>query len=87
MGGRQSTECPFSLLREAIGFNHRDRNWGSSATFSARRAIMALEIVFLGALVLLTGLIFAILNWHYRDRRKGKITEQIVRDRYEHDRT
>jgi hypothetical protein len=49
---------------------------------------MGLEIIyFIGALILLIGLIYATLNWHYRDRRRDKITEQIVRDRYEHDRT
>lgn len=32
---------------------------------------MGLEIIyFLGALILLIGLIYATLNWHYRDRRK-----------------
>jgi heme/copper-type cytochrome/quinol oxidase subunit 2 len=38
----------------------------------------------IGAFILLVALIFATLNWQYRDRRKDKIAEQVVRDRYEH---
>jgi hypothetical protein len=44
-------------------------------------------IYFIGALILLAALIYASLNYHYRDRRKSKIADQIVRDRYEHNRT
>ena len=47
-----------------------------------------MEIVyFIGALILLTALIYGTLNYHYRDRRKSKVADQIVRDRYEHNRT
>jgi hypothetical protein len=44
------------------------------------------EIVFgLGALVLLTALIFGVLQYPYRDRRAVQIGEEIVRDRYRKD--
>ena len=47
-----------------------------------------MEIVyFIGAFVLLVGLIYGTLQYHYRDRLKDKRTDQIVRDRYEHNRT
>jgi hypothetical protein len=47
-----------------------------------------MEIVFfIGAFVLLAALIYGTLNWHYRDRRRDRMTDQLVRDRYEHDRT
>jgi hypothetical protein len=47
-----------------------------------------MEIVyFIGALILLTALIHASLQNHYRDRRKSAVADQIVRDRYEHNRT
>jgi hypothetical protein len=47
-----------------------------------------MEIVFfIGALVLLSALIYGTLNYHYRDRRRSKVGDQIVRDRYEHNRT
>jgi hypothetical protein len=39
---------------------------------------------FIGALILLTALIYGSLHYHYRDRRKRKVANQIVRDRYEH---
>jgi hypothetical protein len=44
-----------------------------------------MEIVyFIGSFTLLTALIYGALNYHYRDRRKSKIADQIVRDRFEH---
>ncbi len=47
-----------------------------------------MEIVyFIGALILLATLIYGTLNYHYRDRTKAKVADQIVRDRYRHDRT
>jgi hypothetical protein len=47
-----------------------------------------MEIVyFIGALILLTALIYGSLQYHYRDRRKSRVADQIVRDRYEHNRT
>jgi hypothetical protein len=47
-----------------------------------------MEIVYLiGALILLTALIYASLNYHYRNRRIQKMADQVVRDRYEHNRT
>jgi hypothetical protein len=44
-------------------------------------------VYFIGAFVLLVAMIYGTLNWHYRDRRKDGMTDQIVRDRYEHNRT
>jgi len=47
-----------------------------------------MEIVyFIGALILLTALIYGSLQYHYRDRRKSRVADQIVRDRYERNRT
>ncbi len=44
-----------------------------------------MEIVFfIGAFVLLVALFYGTLNWHFRDRRRGRMTDQMVRDRYEH---
>jgi hypothetical protein len=47
-----------------------------------------MEIVyFIGAFVLLSALIYGSLNYRYRDRRKSKVADQIIRDRYQHNRT
>ena len=44
-----------------------------------------MEIVyFIGALILLTALIYGSLNYRYRDKCKSKVADPIVRDRYEH---
>jgi hypothetical protein len=46
------------------------------------------EIVyFIGAVILLAALIYGSLNYHYRSRVQRKATDQIVLDRYEHNRT
>ena len=42
---------------------------------------------FIGALVLLVALFYGTLNWHFRHRRRDRMTDQIVRDRYEHNQT
>ncbi len=52
----------------------------------AKEVIMEIA-VFIGAFVLLVALFYGTLNWHFRDKRQDKITDQIVRDRYEHTRT
>ena len=44
-------------------------------------------IYFIGAFILLTALIYRTVQYHYRNRLKDKRTDQIVRDRYEHNRT
>jgi len=44
-------------------------------------------VFFIGAFVLLAALIYGTLNWPYRNRRRDRMTDQLVRDRYEHDRT
>lgn len=47
-----------------------------------------MEIVyFVGALVLLSALIYGTLNWHYRTRRQKQVSDQIVRDRYRNNET
>jgi hypothetical protein len=39
-----------------------------------------MEVVFfIGPLILLTALIYGSLHYHYRDRRKSKVADQIVR--------
>jgi hypothetical protein len=59
-----------------------------SVTVRANGKGNAMEIVyFIGAVILLAALIYGTLNYHYRDRRKDKVADQIVRDRYEHNRT
>jgi hypothetical protein len=41
------------------------------------------EIVcFVGALILLAALIYRTLDYHFRDKRRARMTDQIVRDRY-----
>jgi hypothetical protein len=44
-------------------------------------------LYFFGAFLLLVALIYGTLNYHYRDKRMSKVADQIVRDRYEHNRT
>ncbi|WP_166299162.1 hypothetical protein [Bradyrhizobium sp. 2S1] len=41
--------------------------------------------VFVGASILLVALIYATLNARYRNRRKDKLTDQMIRDRSSHD--
>jgi hypothetical protein len=48
---------------------------------------MEIVIYFIGPFILLTALIYGSLQYHYRNRRKSKIADQVVRDRYEHNRT
>jgi hypothetical protein len=47
-----------------------------------------MEIVyFIGAFLLLSALIYGSLHTTGRNRHRRKVTDQIVRDRYEHNRT
>jgi hypothetical protein len=47
---------------------------------------MGLEIVyFIGAFLLLAGLIYGTLSWRYRDRAAVRAAEQITRRRYRRD--
>jgi hypothetical protein len=47
-----------------------------------------MEIVyFIGALVLLSALIYGTLTWHLRSRRQRQVSDQIVRDRYRNNET
>jgi len=49
---------------------------------------MGLEIVYgVGALILLTALIFGVLQYHYRDRRAAQVGGEIARERYERNET
>jgi hypothetical protein len=55
---------------------------------TTQEANMGLEIVYaVGALLLLTALIFGVLQYHYRDRRAVRVGEEIVRERYERNET
>jgi hypothetical protein len=46
-----------------------------------------MEIVyFIGAMILLTALIYGTLNYRFRDK-KNKIADQVVRDRYHRNET
>jgi hypothetical protein len=47
-----------------------------------------MEIVyFIGAFILLAALIYGLLNSHLSNRRLRKVSDRIVRDRYEHNQT
>jgi hypothetical protein len=49
---------------------------------------MGLEAVyFVGALVLLTAMIYAVLSYHYRDRAADRIGEEVTRERYRRNET
>ena len=49
---------------------------------------MGLEaLYFVGALILLAGLIYAPLSWHYRNRAADRVGEDIVRARYKRNET
>ncbi|MCP3416107.1 hypothetical protein NLM16_18575 [Bradyrhizobium brasilense] len=52
------------------------------------RMDMGLEIIYgIGALVLLTALIFGVLQHHFRSRRAVQAGEEVVRDRYKRNET
>ncbi len=44
-------------------------------------------VYFVGVFLFLVALIYGTLDYHYRDKRRDRVTNQIVRDRYEHNRT
>lgn len=49
---------------------------------------MTFEVVYgAGALILLTALIFGVLQYRYRDRRAVRIGGKIARERYERNET
>jgi hypothetical protein len=49
---------------------------------------MGLEIVYgIGALVLLTALIYGTLQYHFRNRQATRSGEEVARRRYEHNET
>ncbi|MGF6308812.1 hypothetical protein ABIB82_002449 [Bradyrhizobium sp. i1.8.4] len=49
---------------------------------------MGLEIIYgIGALILLTALIFAVLQHHFRNKRAVQRGDEIVRKRYERNET
>jgi hypothetical protein len=49
---------------------------------------MGLEMVYgIGALVLLTALIYATLQYHYRNRRASQVGDEIAQERYRKNQT
>ncbi|VIO65151.1 hypothetical protein CI1B_02480 [Bradyrhizobium ivorense] len=49
---------------------------------------MGLEIIYgVGAFVLLTALIFAVLQYHFRSRRAAQTGDDVTRERYERNET
>ncbi|WP_194474397.1 hypothetical protein [Bradyrhizobium sp. CCBAU 51753] len=49
---------------------------------------MGLEIIYgVGAFVLLTALIFAVLQYHFRSRRTVQTGDDVTRERYERNET
>jgi hypothetical protein len=49
---------------------------------------MGQEIAYgIGALVLLTALIYGTLQYHFRSRRAARVGEEVTRQRYEHNET
>lgn len=49
---------------------------------------MGLEAVFfLGALVLLTALIYGVISYRYRNRALDRVAEDVTRERYRRDET
>jgi hypothetical protein len=71
--------------RNFWSFSEFPRFIGSAFLRELEHAMEA--VYFFGAFLLLVALIYWTLSYHYRDRRKSKIADQIVRDRYEHNRT
>jgi hypothetical protein len=41
-------------------------------------------ILFFGALIILTALIYGTLHRHHRNKHKDHVTDQMVRDRFDH---
>jgi hypothetical protein len=74
------------FTREALprGFNP----YWPAVNALTRRAFLrsfAMEIVyFAGAFILLSALIYGTLHTRHRNRYQRKVSDQIVRDRYEH---
>jgi hypothetical protein len=70
-------EPPMGIARSVSGRSvatHRTGDWENA---------MGLEAVyFLGALVLLTALIYGTLSYHYRNRAATRVGDEIVRERY-----
>jgi hypothetical protein len=42
-------------------------------------------VIFIAAATVFAALVYGVKDFHYRDKRKSKIADQIVRDRFEHD--
>jgi hypothetical protein len=66
--------------RAAYGSLLARRERPNTAGFSQEREIA----YFAGAVILLSALIFGGLHTRYRNRYQRKVSDQIVRDRYEH---
>ena len=68
------------LLQSFILLARRDR-----PTTAGSSPEVTMEIVyFAGAFILLSALIYGTLHTGYRNRYQRKVSDQIVRDRYEH---
>jgi hypothetical protein len=63
------------------------RNLRPNPAFSGKKENHMEVVYFVGAFVLLSALIYGTMRSHYRNRLRDKVTDQIVRDRYEHNRT
>jgi hypothetical protein len=75
------------FTREALprGFNPY---WPAVNAARTRRAFLRREVMelvyFAGAFILLSALIYGTLHTRHRNRYQRKVSDQIVRDRYEH---
>jgi len=76
---------PFT--QSQAGVYSAGRNLCQKPAFSAKGVDAMEALYFIAAFILLSALIYGSLHAHYRDRYKQKVVDQIVRDRYEHNRT
>jgi hypothetical protein len=81
--------CPNAERSEVFGpIPDKKRLYLARVSLAVARRETAMEIVyFIGAFIVLTGLIYGTLRSHRQKRLKDKKTDQMVRDRYEHNRT
>ncbi|WP_139857076.1 hypothetical protein [Bradyrhizobium ivorense] len=64
------------------------RDLGDPGTILEGPMDMGLEIIYgVGAFVLLTALIFAVLQYHFRSRRAAQTGDDVTRERYERNET
>jgi hypothetical protein len=82
---RRETGCSWRTGNHEVPGSQTQRDPDPGAGLE-RENIMEI-VYFIGALILLTALIYGTLNHQHRDRRRSRVANQIVRDRYEHNRT